>query len=100
VEGASTHLLELRDLELGDSGQYVCRVKNSAGSVESSAVELAVHVTPPCPHLDKNLRDLLNYAQINHPALYRQAFKLRRTGFTQGATRNWLENAICTTEGF
>jgi N-acetylgalactosamine-6-sulfatase len=100
VEGASTHLLELRDLELGDSGQYVCRVKNSAGSVESSAVELAVHVTPPCPHLDKNLRDLLNYARINHPALYRQAFKLRRTGFTQGATRNWLENAICTTEGF
>ena len=58
------------------------------------------HISPPCPHLDKTLRDLLDYARINHPALYRQAIKLRRTGFTQGATRNWLENAICTTEGF
>ncbi len=57
-------------------------------------------VTPPCPHIGKSLRVLMVYARVQHPALYRQSVKLRRTGFTQEQTRQWLEDAICSAEGF
>ena len=56
-------------------------------------------VSPECPHLGKTLRELLTYARVSWPALYRQAIRLRRTGFTQAATRAWLTAAICIQEG-
>lgn len=58
------------------------------------------HVSTHCPHIGKSLRDLLNYSRATWPALYRQALKFRRTGFTQEDTRIWLEGAICSAEGF
>ena len=56
-------------------------------------------VSPECPHLGKTLRELLTYARVTWPALYRQAIRLRRTGFSQIATRSWLVSAICDQEG-
>lgn len=56
--------------------------------------------TAPCPHIGKSLRDLLLYARANRPALYRQAVKQRRTGFSQEQTRVWLLDAVCIAEGF
>jgi hypothetical protein len=56
--------------------------------------------SPLCPHIGKSLRDLLLYARANWPAIYRAAVDLRRTGFTQDQVRDWLENELCTAEGF
>jgi hypothetical protein len=56
-------------------------------------------ISPDCPHLGKTLRELLTYARVTWPALYRQAIRLRRTGFSQIATRSWLVSAICHQEG-
>lgn len=66
--------------------------------VHNAKNALGVPVTPDCPHIGKSLRDLLNYARISHPSLYRQALALRRTGFTQEDVRIWLEGQICTAE--
>jgi hypothetical protein len=65
-------------------------VKNVLGGIAS----------PVCPHIGKSLSDLMSYARANHPAIYRQAVALRRTGFTQDQVRDWLENELCTIEGF
>ena len=57
-------------------------------------------VSPDCPYLTWELRDLLNFARANHPAIYRQALALRRGGATKDATRDFLRMAICVAEGF
>ena len=57
-------------------------------------------VSPDCPYLTWTLRDLLNYARANHPAIFRQATALRRGGATKDATRDFLRMAICVAEGF
>jgi N-acetylgalactosamine-6-sulfatase len=45
LQGASSPLLTIENVGLSDTGDYVCEVKNSAGTVESS-VQLTVELAP------------------------------------------------------
>ena len=42
IEGASTSLLRIRDVEEGDAGGYVCEVSNAAGTVRSREATITV----------------------------------------------------------
>ncbi len=59
-----------------------------------------VAVSPPSPYIGQSLRFLLNYSRANHPALYRQALSLRRTGSSQPAVQAWLLDQISLIEGY
>jgi hypothetical protein len=52
-------------------------------------------VTPTCPFIGMELRELLVFARANCPDVYRAAVAQRRTGFTKPQTRQFLEDELC-----
>lgn len=76
----------------------VSKPANKAGIVQPTKNPkniLQGAVSPECPYLNMTLRDLMVFSRANCPDLYRQAVELRRTGFTQEQTRQFLEDELC-----
>lgn len=75
--------------------------EGKAGNPARNSKNVIANATSPaCPHIGQSLRALLIYARTNHPSIFRQAVAVRRSGSSQAATRDWLEQALCTADGF